>query len=171
MDTNCVYNVLSLWLTSKESERERLEREYSERLTALKEELIRQSEEEKAALYQQLEELRQQAASRNSESSSNFSVTESDAYNFMQSVAGLDIKQRVVEGEEQRDVLSLQQDDSEEDEEVFENGGTSTPIVGKGRSKSDSDSEASFIDTFINIHSEAEKFNGLPEESLYRWGS
>ncbi len=143
---------------SKESERERLEKEHSERMDMLREELMRKNEEEKAALYEQLDQLKQQQTSSSSDTS-NLSVTEIDGYSVMQSI-GMDISNRVVVGEEEKDVLSYKQIDDEEDE-VFENGIDAFKPEGLQLG-------SSYTDTFINIHTEEEKEKGLPEQSLYR---
>ena len=148
---------------SKESERERLEKEHSERMDMLREELMRKNEEEKAALYEQLDQLKQQQTSSSSDTS-NLSVTEIDGYSVMQSI-GMDISNRVVVGEEEKDVLSYKRIDDEEDE-VFENG-ISTPIIDAFKPEG-LQLGSSYTDTFINIHTEEEKAKGLPEQSLYR---
>ncbi len=148
---------------SKESERERLEKEYSERMDTLREELMRKNEEEKAALYEQLDQLKQQQTSRSSDTST-LSVTDIDGYNVMQSI-GMDVSKRVVVGEEEKDVLSYQRIGDEEDE-VFEKG-TSTPIINAFKSEG-LQPGSSYTDTFINIHTDEEKAKGLPEQSLYR---
>lgn len=168
---NCLYQKV-MSLCSKESERERLEKEFSERLDAYREELERKSEEEKAALYRELEYLRQQRSSESyavsDESESYPTVTESEAYHRMQSI-GVDIADRVVVGEEQNHVLSFQ---NGSEDEVFSKHGTSTPVdkgihyvrnIKDGHNRTRSDS-------FVNILSEEERLlkPELPDQSIVR---
>ena len=159
-------------LCSKEPERERLEKEFSEKSNAYREELERKSEEEKAALYKELEYLRQQKSNESgmvsNKSESYPTVTESEAYHRMQR-RGVDIADRVVVGKEQDHVLSFQNDG---EDEVFSKRGTRTPVDknihnvgnimdGCRRTRSDS---------FMNILSDEERAlrPGLPDRSIVR---
>ena len=159
-------------LCSKESERERLEKEFTEKLDAYREELERKSEEEKAALYKELEYLRQQKSNESgmvsNESESYPTVTESEVYHRMQSI-GVDIADRVVVGKEQDHELSFQNDS---EDEVFSKRGTSTPvdkdIHNFGNIKDSYHRTRS--DSFVNILSDEERAlrPGLPDQSIVR---
>ena len=146
-------------------------------MDALREELEKKSEEEKAALYKELEDLKQQQAYKGTDTfvlpdtddtEGYPTVTESEAYHRMQSI-GVDIADRVVVGEERVDVLSFQQDS---DDEVFSKNATSTPIDKDTHyvRNTDSDNHRTRSDSFVNIHSEVERASmpGLPDQSIVR---
>ena len=152
-------------LYSKESEKEKLEKEFNDRLTSFREELEK-NEEEKASLHEQLELLKQQQGLNASESTSNLSLMESDAYNVMQSVGpgALDIANRVVIGEETDGYYVLHDQDEILNGHVCGNR-SSTPNTKhevdrlSGTFDDDSALQSSSKESFVNILSETEKEN------------
>lgn len=148
---------------SRESEKERLEKEFNDRLTSFRDELEKKNEEEKAILYEQLERLKQQQGLSASESTGNFSLMQSDAYNVMQSVGpgSLDIANRVVIGEEiDSGNYALREQDEILNGHVGGNR-SSTPNtkhdIERFSRSFDGDLESSSKESFLNILSEAEK--------------
>jgi len=129
-----------------ESEKERLEREYTEKLTAMKEELG----SERDALQVELENLKQQNALKTGDSNS--SVIESDGYNVMTSIKLSDHSPSFTRSQVPN--------------------GTSTPITITKRSHSiasSCDIGSPRRDSFVNILSENEKAEGLLDQSIVRF--
>lgn len=148
---------------SKESEREKMEKVYSKRMDKLREELSKQNEEERVLLQKQLDVLKKKLQVSPSVRASNMSLTDSDECNVMQSVA-MDISNRVVVGQEEKQAIGYQQDD-----DVFINC-RSPPVHIQCENELDGvQLGASYTDTFINIHSGDELAKGFPQQSLYRY--